>query len=436
VTPTLPLDDETMKWIQETFELVHRQPIESLLRRFNTEQQFDEALQFVRFRLAQNLGGQSIRDFLIIATRLVSVIGDRSLLSASVDDMRTVQNRKSWQVTTFRAGAYGPIRTKVTNEVTDKTRARQQREMMRFYTYHWTRPGTSSEEARRRAETLVRPPGLVSLGKPRRQGYHTLTPARAERLLKEIPGMRLSTMERIVHTAFVSWLIDNGSRSPSMLRCRVGNVERDADGIITGIQPPPGHKNKLTAPLVAGPHSASLEVLLTHHPAKDDPQAPLFFHPLRCATGEIVALEEGTLKKFLKRLGNAAELPFRLGFRCFRRLHHNEMAVNGDDDATMRTAHGHRIGSTTPSSYTRLDKDAALRAMRKIRGLAAKTPVCPTCLTTLALEDRRCPWCKNPVALPAVDEVAWGQDDYQRAEQAGRLGLDALQTIEGNEVTQ
>jgi hypothetical protein len=422
------LDAALLEWIRDNIAPTHQKPVRSLLGRFNTEQQLDEALAFVRFRVAQNIGGQPICAFLVMATRLASVIGERSLLAATVEDMSTVQNRKAWYQVRSNSRSLEPVQVRVPS---DRSRLRQQREMISFYTYHWTRPGTSADEARRRGIALVRPPGLVILGRPRELPYCAITPAQAELALQKIPEMRLSILERVVYTAFIGWIIDNGSRTPSMLRCRLGDVERDPDGVLSGIQPPPGPRNKLTARLAAGPHAATLEPLLAHHPDAENPEAPLFFDPIEASAGVVASLWKNNLDNFLKRLGEKMGLPFKLGIRPFRRLHHNEMAVNGDDDALMRTAHGHRFGSNSPSSYTRLDKDAALRAMWKIRDAKPRVPACSACLTALTPQDTQCPWCKKST-LPQLDAVAWGQDDYVRAELAGRLGLAALKDVGDN----
>lgn len=416
------------EWVTKHFRgKQERMMRNSLWRLRNNKPLQDQVFEHLDYLRSKGFGIGTLQEFVVGAGQMATIIGNRDLTTATPQDWLTWNNTDRHVAEVLRPIAGGTIVQATTWTATHKSRQKKQRAFIKFLARRLRAARVPPELAEAQAKAIVIPTKLQAMPPPKRQRWRSITESQFADILRTVPRLRLSEVERAMTPCILHILHENGSRSTSFLPCRIASVDRNAAGEPTGITAPTGRGNKQNSPLSLGNHLAALANWLTWHPEKENPDAPLFISPLAWESGEVLPLLDEELKLLLKRLGKAAGIEGYLGVRSFRRLHHAEAAANGASDHDMRLMHGHSETSPMPGVYTRFDHDQAMRVMARIRGIPpTKKQTCARCRHFLRVGDLACTWCGHPVF--AGEDAKLLQDPAaQNLEAAGRLALECLQ---------
>jgi len=218
-------------------------------------------------------------------------------------------------------------------------------------------------------------------------------------VLPMIEATRYSRDAALIATAW-----DSGARSGEIRGLSVGDVTDHRHGYQLTFQ---GKTGQRTVTLI--PSVPYLQQWLSDHPARDDPNAPLW-----C---KLDRAEEFSYRMFTKILEGAAEKAGNdkpVTFTNFRKSSASYLASQGMNQAHIEDHHGWVRGSDVASRYVSVFGQDADRELAKVHGVELDDeeepePIapmeCPRCGRDTPREKDFCVWCDQATSHDAVQEI-------------------------------
>ena len=291
--------------------------------------------------------------------RMFKAITGRSLLGASADDVRLWYERvrDRYRASTLLNHAF-------------KLRA------LYAFVLAW-RHGLSEEEAELRAKRIFSCIPFARLAQLEREECElrdkVLSSDEVEALLRAADHPRLKAMIA-VHA-------ETGLRTGELLSLRLRDVRFSERYAVLWVS---GKTGERAVPIIRSlPY---LQAWLAAHPAKDDPDAPLFAVVRR---GQVKFMTYEAYEKALRRLAERVGLGRRIYPYMFRHTRLTELAARGMGEYQMKQFAGWTTSSRMAERYIRLGRHAGLQAVLALEGIAEaerprqeptlRTLVCPRC---------------------------------------------------------
>jgi integrase len=226
-------------------------------------------------------------------------------------------------------------------------------------------------------------------------------------VLPMIEATRYSRDAALIATAW-----DSGARSGEIRGLSVGDVTDHRHGYQLTFQ---GKTGQRTVTLI--PSVPYLQQWLSDHPARDDPNAPLW-----C---KLDRAEEFSYRMFTKILEGAAEkagIDKPVTFTNFRKSSASYLASQGMNQAHIEDHHGWVRGSDVASRYVSVFGQDADRELAKVHGVELDDeeepePIapmeCPRCGRDTPREKDFCVWCDQATSHDAVQEIKAEEQDLR-----------------------
>jgi integrase len=225
-----------------------------------------------------------------------------------------------------------------------------------------------------------------------------------------LPMIEATRYSRDAALIAAAW--DSGARSGEIRGLSVGDVTDHRHGFQLTFQ---GKTGQRTVTLI--PSVPYLQQWLSDHPARDDPDAPLW-----C---KLDRPEEFSYRMFTKILEGAAEdagVDKPVTFTNFRKSSASYLASQGMNQAHIEDHHGWVRGSDVASRYVSVFGQDADRELAKIHGAeidedAEPDPIapmdCPRCGKETPREKDFCVWCGQATSHDAVEEIKAEEQDLR-----------------------
>ncbi len=291
--------------------------------------------------------------------RTFRAVTGSSLLGASADDVRrwyeaVVKKRK--------------VSTVLSNAI--KLRA--------LYAFWLKTQGLSEHEAELKAREIFSPVPFRHLSDKERKELRLrdkiITPEELDKLLRATEHPRLKALIAVAY--------ETGARPHELLSLRLRDVVfRDRYALLKVS----GKTGERAVPII---HSLPyLTAWLNVHPAREDPEAPLFCVVWR---GRIKPITSDAFSKALRELSKRAGLSRRIHPYMFRHTRLTELAAKGLGEYQMKQLAGWTPGSRMADRYIRLGQHAGIRAVLVLEGVeepgeverprpVLRTARCPRC---------------------------------------------------------
>ena len=227
-----------------------------------------------------------------------------------------------------------------------------------------------------------------------------------------LPMIEATDYSRDAALIAVAW--DSGARSGEIRSLTMGDVADHRHGFQLTFQ---GKTGQRTVTLI--PSVPYLQRWLSDHPARDDPNAPLW-----C---KLNRPEEFSYRMFTKILEGAAEdagIRKPVTFTNFRKSSASYLASQGMNQAHIEDHHGWVRGSDVAAHYVSVFGEDADRELAKIHGAEIdeedepdpKAPIdCPRCGRETPREKDFCVWCSQATSHDAVEEIMAEEQDLRDA---------------------
>ena len=225
-----------------------------------------------------------------------------------------------------------------------------------------------------------------------------------------LPMIEATRYSRDAALIAAAW--DSGARSGEIRGLSVGDVTDHRHGFQLTFQ---GKTGQRTVTLI--PSVPYLQQWLSDHPARDDPNAPLW-----C---KLDRPEEFSYRMFTKILEGAAEdagVDKPVTFTNFRKSSASYLASQGMNQAHIEDHHGWVRGSDVASRYVSVFGQDADRELAKIHGAeidedAEPDPIapmdCPRCGKETPRKKDFCVWCGQATSHDAVEEIKAEEQDLR-----------------------
>jgi len=227
-----------------------------------------------------------------------------------------------------------------------------------------------------------------------------------------LPMIEATNHSRDAALIAVAW--DSGARSGEIRSLTIGDVADHRHGYQLTFQ---GKTGQRTVTLI--PSVPYLQRWLSDHPARDDPNAPLW-----C---KLNRPEEFSYRMFTKILEGAAEdagVNKPVTFTNFRKSSASYLASQGMNQAHIEDHHGWVRGSDVAARYVSVFGEDADRELAKIHGAEIDEddepdPIapmdCPRCGKETPREKDFCVWCGQATSHDAVEEIKAEEQDLRDA---------------------
>ena len=213
--------------------------------------------------------------------------------------------------------------------------------------------------------------------------------------------------------ALIATAWDSGARSGEIRSLTVGDVTDHRHGLQLTLSGKTGQRTVTLIPAV--PH---LQRWLSDHPARDDPDAPLW-----C---KLDRPEEFSYRMFTKILESAAEragVDKPVTFTNFRKSSASFLASQGMNQAHIEDHHGWVRGSDVAARYVSVFGEDADRELAKVHGVEVEEeepdpvgPVeCPRCGKQTPRDEDFCVWCGQATDHGAIEAVKEEEQDLRDA---------------------
>lgn len=223
-----------------------------------------------------------------------------------------------------------------------------------------------------------------------------------------IEGTRNSRDAALIAT---TW--DSGARGGEIRELTVGDVSDHDHGLRITVDGKTGQRSITLMPSV--PH---LNRWLADHPAKDDPDAPLWS---KLNTAELPSYQQHL--KSLKQAAERAEVRKPATFTNFRKSSAAYLASRGMNQAHIEQHHGWRHGSPVGSRYIRVFSDDADKQLAAIHGADIEqedpdpiAPIdCPRCGQENPRDEPACVFCGQALEAGAAERVEENESEVRNA---------------------
>jgi integrase len=204
--------------------------------------------------------------------------------------------------------------------------------------------------------------------------------------------------------ALIATAWDSGARSGEIRSLRVGDVTDHRHGYQLTFQ---GKTGQRTVTLI--PSVPYLQRWLSDHPARDDPDAPLW-----CKLNRPDEFSYRMFTKILEQAAAKAGVDKPVTFTNFRKSSASYLASQGMNQAHIEDHHGWVRGSDVASRYVSVFGKDADRELAKVHGVEIdeedepepKAPIeCPRCGKDTPREKDFCVWCDQATSHDAVREI-------------------------------
>ncbi len=384
----LPPDIET--WVKKTWHRREAVQVLSHLSRLNTERQVREVHAYLA-NLARNRKTLStVQDVLRPLVRMATLVGSASLAPPSQEVVRAWANTPAWPQYP-RAGT--KLHETRMRPVSASTRREQMKQLSEYVRFHLIRQRVTTKEAEEQARNLVYQDGLIDLpkGRPRKRTW--LKEEHRVKMLAACPKIRLPAL----HKATATYLIQILPHTRGTPFLRTARKHLRIEGDLATVDVPRGYRNKKTVTLYHNrDQTNALLHLLSLHPKKDDPNAPLLPDPWQASKGVCAPMHRATADRLIRRACGKAKLPY-YGVQSFRRLGHNQAAASGDSDRDMRLKFAHSPMSQMGMRYTKLGLEEVVQIMDELQGKPTKGRYCTRCRGPHGLADQACRHCGHPL---------------------------------------
>jgi integrase len=208
----------------------------------------------------------------------------------------------------------------------------------------------------------------------------------------------------------VGW--DAGCRGSELRSLTIGDVSDHDHGLRIHVDGKMGQRSVTLIPSVP-----FLQRWLSDHPARDDPDAPLW-----SALSEARAVSYETLWKALDRAGDRAEIDKPVTITNLRRSSASHLASQGMSQAHLEDHHGWTRGSDAAAHYIAVFGEDADRELAAIHGEDVSEsepepigPVeCPRCGRDTPRDEPTCMWCDQALSHVGKAELDAAQDETRQ----------------------
>ncbi|WP_248895372.1 tyrosine-type recombinase/integrase [Haloplanus halobius] len=226
-------------------------------------------------------------------------------------------------------------------------------------------------------------------------------------VLPMIEATRYSRDAALIATAW-----DSGARSGEIRGLSVGDVTDHRHGYQLTFQ---GKTGQRTVTLI--PSVPYLQQWLSDHPARDDPNAPLW-----CKLDRPEEFSYRMFTKILEGAADKADIDKPVTFTNFRKSSASYLASQGMNQAHIEDHHGWVRGSDVASRYVSVFGQDADRELAKVHGVELDDdeepePIapmeCPRCGRDTPREKDFCVWCDQATSHDAVQDIKAEEQDLR-----------------------